>query len=312
MLDPVIARWLTGLRMHQQGGVRSPHKPVLLLAVLELAETGGLPVNAVPFSPALFERFEGYWQVVRGDTPGRIEYPFWHLKSEPFWTLVPKPAHAEDLARARDSPSVARLTDWVAEALLDPRLFDALQLAGLREEMRALLIATYFPEHTQALLSHRQLEAEVYTYEQHIQQVAEAPLPYPLPPRPVRATAFRRVVLEAYSFTCAVSRVRLTTPQGGQLVEAAHIHRWADSRDDRPHNGLALSPTYHWLFDQGLFTLDEQYRVLVSPVARDCAGSVEQLLEAHRGAAVLLPTRAALQPGPEALAWHRAHCFRRV
>ena len=68
-----------------------------------------------------------------------------------------------------------------------------------------------------------------------------------------RSTNFRRQVLNAYENRCAITRQQL------RLVDAAHILPVAVGREsiDDVRNGIALSPTYHRAFDNGLIYLDE-------------------------------------------------------
>lgn len=71
-----------------------------------------------------------------------------------------------------------------------------------------------------------------------------------------RLGSFRRQVLFAYGNRCAVTRVQLG------LVDAAHILPvGAPSSSDDIQNGIALSPTYHRAFDNGLIYLDDEYRM---------------------------------------------------
>ncbi len=48
------------------------------------------------------------------------------------------------------------------------------------------------------------------------------------------------------------------------MVEAAHIHAFAESKDNSIGNGLALTRDAHWMFDEGLWTLSETNRVCVA------------------------------------------------
>ncbi|HZP00164.1 MAG TPA: HNH endonuclease [Terriglobia bacterium] len=71
-----------------------------------------------------------------------------------------------------------------------------------------------------------------------------------------RLSSFRQQVLFAYGNRCAVTRVQL------RLVDAAHILPvGAPQSSDRVQNGIALAPTYHRAFDNGLIYLDENYRM---------------------------------------------------
>lgn len=75
---------------------------------------------------------------------------------------------------------------------------------------------------------------------------------------------FRLDVASAYSYTCALNGYRITTVSGGSIVDAAHIHQFADSRNNDPRNGLALCKNGHWLFDAGLWSIDDDFRVIVA------------------------------------------------
>lgn len=71
-----------------------------------------------------------------------------------------------------------------------------------------------------------------------------------------RLISFRRQVLFAYGNRCAVTRIQL------RLVEAAHILPvGAPGSSDHVRNGVALSPTYHRAYDNGLIYLDTEYRM---------------------------------------------------
>ena len=88
-----------------------------MLAVLELVEGGYLAKNEIHFSPTLFEVFGEYWEALVDEPVGKIQYPFWHMDSEPFWTLVPRPGFENHLSGGkRYSPSAKQLREWVAYA----------------------------------------------------------------------------------------------------------------------------------------------------------------------------------------------------
>ena len=96
-----------------------------------------------------------------------------------------------------------------------------------------------------------------------------------------RSTSFRRQVLSAYDSRCAVTRQQLN------LVDAAHIlpvSAGAESIDD-VRNGIALSPTYHRAFDNGLIYLSENMEMRLSQRAvselyeQGLSGGVEQFGE---------------------------------
>ena len=74
-----------------------------------------------------------------------------------------------------------------------------------------------------------------------------------------RLANFRQTVLQAYGFRCAITRLQL------KLVDAAHILPvGAPGSADDVRNGLALSPTYHRAYDNGLIYLDENYAMRIN------------------------------------------------
>ena len=122
-----------------------------------------------------------------------------------------------------------------------------------------------------------------------------------------RDEAFRRIVLENYDRTCAVL--------GGKFVygrvaeaQAAHIIGKEVRGTDDPRNGLALSHTAHWAFDQGIFTISDQYEIIIHPKARQAEQRLFPLMDAA-GRRIALPTEDSNFPHPEALAWHREEVF---
>jgi len=111
-----------------------------------------------------------------------------------------------------------------------------------------------------------------------------------------REARFRLNIVAAYNYTCALTRYRLTTITGGSIVEAAHIHPFADSRNNDPRNGLALTRNAHWLFDNGLWTLSDDYRVMVAQGIFTEAGPEQHLLAQYHGRTIQLPTDHSLWP----------------
>jgi putative restriction endonuclease len=74
----------------------------------------------------------------------------------------------------------------------------------------------------------------------------------------LRDANFKRQVLHAYGFRCAVTGIQL------RLVDAAHILPVAAPGSvDHVSNGIALSPTYHRAFDRGLIHLTEDYEMII-------------------------------------------------
>src|SRR5436305_74880 len=120
---------------------RAPHKPLLLLAVLDLIEEGFVSENRVELSADLAESFARYWSCVpSGKDRGKIVYPFFHLRSEGFWHLVPQPGKEAILVHTRQLTSAPQLNNLVQYASLDEALFALLTVKETRDALRAALI----------------------------------------------------------------------------------------------------------------------------------------------------------------------------
>ncbi len=74
----------------------------------------------------------------------------------------------------------------------------------------------------------------------------------------VRDARFRRQVMAAYAFKCAVTGLTVGSVPAGRatrLLDAAHIRPVGDQGPDTVPNGLSMTPTVHRLFDEGLVTV---------------------------------------------------------
>jgi putative restriction endonuclease len=123
-----------------------------------------------------------------------------------------------------------------------------------------------------------------------------------------REIRFRLKVVDAYNYTCALTGYRLLTLTGS-LVDAAHIHPFAKSHNNDPNNGIALCKNAHWTFDHGLWTLSDDYRVIVAVgrFTEDNPGG--RALTQYHGQLLRLPEDSGSWPSPVHLAWHRKNRF---
>ncbi|MDF0660826.1 MULTISPECIES: HNH endonuclease [unclassified Rhizobium] len=124
--------------------------------------------------------------------------------------------------------------------------------------------------------------------------------------RPFRDRAFAAAIKTAYHDTCAITGLKLINGGGRSEVQAAHIRPVADGGPDSVRNGLALSGTVHWMFDRGLISVDDDYRLLIA-----CDGvpdTITRLINLERR--LLVPTRADERPHSQFLQYHREQVFK--
>lgn len=125
--------------------------------------------------------------------------------------------------------------------------------------------------------------------------------------RIVRDRVFRASVLKAYDATCAITGLKLVNGGGRAEVEAAHIRPVEANGPDIVSNGLALSGTVHWMFDRGLISVADDFRILVSRQVND-ADRVGRMINAD--GRILVPIRQADRPHHHFLRWHRENRFK--
>ena len=127
--------------------------------------------------------------------------------------------------------------------------------------------------------------------------------------RQKRDAAFRAIVLENYGYTCAVTGQRFHSLHHVE-ADGAHIIGKDVRGTDDPRNGMALSKSAHWAFDRGLFTISDQYEVVVNPKLSNVSIARFPALEASRRK-IRLPQDSCYWPHPDALAWHKHEVFER-
>ncbi len=102
--------WLTRiskLRVYNAKGGPAPHKPLLLLVLLEIAEQGLLPEKTLHLTPDLSFRFDSYWGIVahRRTQPPDVRLPFHHLESDGFWSALTETGTLRRTSASPDMPS---------------------------------------------------------------------------------------------------------------------------------------------------------------------------------------------------------------
>lgn len=282
----------------------APYKPALLLAVLDGIEDGSIQDNRIYITPELLAAFRSLCRDLSTSALFRandFSLPFYHLSGDGFWHLRTLPGLEVLLTASRSVKSLGSLRDTVDYAYLDAELWALLQAPGAREELRQALLHRYFPQ-TRFRYQPRAGAAEVLGLRG--QMLLEPAAAYALRPPTdelagaVRSGLFKRVVLEAYDFTCAVSGLKLLSTQGPPtpLLDACHIIPWALTQDDHISNGFALCPNLHRAFDRKLFWVDEDYRVRVTDGFGELAGT-DYGIRRFEGQQLRLPIERQWWPG---------------
>ena len=270
----------------------APHKPLLLLSILDLAESGKLLGRVLTRAPELVLRFRELGTLVAERWPTRLEFrlPFYHLKTQGFWQAF----------TAEMQPAYAPQSCMVIE--LDPTLFELLADRDFRVKARLVLVSRYFNEIERAALFEFLGLVSAGTAREAKGVLAKA---LEDGKRKGRSARFQVRVVDDYFHTCALTGYRCFTAGGSSIVDAAHIESWAKTQNDDLTNGLALSKNAHWMFDSGLWAVDDDLRVIGRAHRFSEAGPEAQLLRSYAGRHLQFDPKAKLRPSIDALRKHR-------
>lgn len=296
---------LYNLRRDKRGSHERPHKPALLLSIIDLLDRGVLTGNQVPLSDELVTTFKRYFEVVRReDDQPTIQNPFFHLCGDKFWQLLPAPGETAIYREgaAAGAPSVAELRRRVDHGRFDDGFWQLMGEPIARHQLREAIIARYFPDDRAKLASVAATSGAVAAKADELRE--EMP--------PGRDGAFRHTILEVYDYRCAACGVRVLLDQAVSLVEAAHLIPFNVSRNDKPTNGMALCPNHHWAMDRHLIAPvpdgDKRAGIWrVNEKRLDDRIDGQRELVAIAGKSVIPPSEEKFYPALESLLWRAEH-----
>ena len=301
---------LQNIRVDRTSKTPAPHKAILLLVLIDQIEQGLLDPNAIRISPQLAFQFLSYWEVIaqRGRAIGRVELPFFYLKSDGILHHIAKSGLEAALPAVRPT-SVEALSAVMDRAEMPDSLFNFLTDARNREAARRELIqGDWF------LPSERFALREMFGFPQDEVQTAISPAKADEninARQKGREARFRLTIVPLYRYTCALCGMKTITPSGLTLVEAAHIHQFAKSKNNDPDNGLALCRNHHWAFDAGLWSIDASSRVIVALSFIEEISPYPNTLSDFAGRSLDFSwITQNLRPNPHHIEWHRHHKFR--
>lgn len=284
------------LKTAQVGGKRAPHKPLLILLALAQYQQGRHIVRFADIEQPLVQLLR-CWAPPIKSAPNPTK-PWWHLKSDGFWDIhdLEKLGSEQTIKAYRQStasfsPDVLHWLDTddsaltsIAWLVLEEHFFESTWddvLTQCELDIPAPFALSSSPSYTAAGVQDSTSVAKRY-----------------------RASHFRRDVLKAYDYRCAVSDFQLSI--GGVAIgcEAAHVRAHSFEGPDSVDNGLALEPTLHQLYDRGIWTLTDDCRVLVSQEFSGSGSALERIRALH-GQPIRSPMLGQPKPNIEHIRWHR-------
>jgi putative restriction endonuclease len=302
---------------------KAPHKPILLLAILEMVRTGELQSNRVVYNGDVVGHFRNQWMryVTSGHWPNSA-LPFFHMRSEGkpnhYWRLVFKPGMDIPLTSSRSIRSPRALEESLEYAEIDLNLFHLMCDPVSNQFLRESLVEHYFP-HAKSAGNikynifdqiHEEIVAEQKVdYAQRMMNLEHTLKPEEYQEEVImRSAVFRKDVLRFYNYTCTVSGLHITSIHGAQLVDACHIVPFSESRNDLISNGLCLSPNIHRAFDRHLVYIDDDFRFRIASNISEKESS--HAIKPLEGKMISLPEERKHWPAIENLRRHREQCFK--
>ena len=282
------------IRAWSRGGIRAPHKPLLLLYALGRLQRFGAntPVAYSEAEAPLDELLTDYGPP-RTTSPS---YPFHHLTSDGVWVVTSdagpgSPGSTKGVLRS--SSATGELAPEFADALLaDPSL--------LVRIARDLLEAN-FPDSLHADIA-AQVGIDLMPMVDGTGQ--------PATPRRRRSPEFRDQVLMAYELRCAMCGFdgRLGSESVG--LEAAHVRWFNIGGPDTVANGLCLCALHHKLLDKGAIGITPEHTLAVSGRFVGVGPVAETFVLALGGRELAKPQAGLPSLDVDHIAWHTTQVFR--
>lgn len=311
-------RFIRKLKSIRQGSSKhgnAPHKLILILTVIELIEKKYFKENKFYIDSVFVAHFKENWELLVNTLHNQdFTQPFYYLQNElidnkPLWKL-----HTNDgFVITNYIKSINTLKEVVEFASFDDTFYNFLQNEEFRYTAQNTILDQYFystkKQYVEAkslgkgyindLTSYMLNERESIKYE-----IIDEESNF------VRSGYFPKLIRLVYSSTCCMSGMKIITDFGQDLIEAAHIVPFSISRDDKVTNGLALCPNLHTAFDKGLLSLDDELKIMVSPVIMENAENPYSLSKL-KSRKIFLPFGDKSQPDIENIRWHRKNIFKK-
>lgn len=142
----------------------------------------------------------------------------------------------------------------------------------------------------------KQIESSAQAYESLTEEIIEEK-------KLIKRMSFKDFVLFLYENKCAVSGNNIIY-KDLTTIEAAHIKPIAHGGPMHPTNGIALSRDLHRAFDKGMFTITDDYKVLVHDKMKG-----DPFLKDYDGKRIFLPKDERARPDQDFLKYHRNNIF---
>lgn len=305
------ARKFAKLRVDRSKGI-APHKPILLLSVINFFERGTIKDNKIFLTAELISTFKRFWHQLGTERHNSdIALPFYHLTGEGFWHLQGKPGYESVIDSKVKLRNVRTLRQFVFYAYLDEELFKLLLDPISKDSLVNVIVEKWFPYKKKEIgqllkidsfteFTNRLKEKGGAVYKVEDLEDEEQSI--------VRDAAFRKNIVSVYDYRCAFCRLKIVGSLSQDIVDGAHIKPFSQFYDDKIDNGMSLCKNHHWAFDRGWFTVNEDYKIKVSQTIREESPHTKPMQD-FDGEELYLPSHEPYFPRIEAIQWHYQNTF---
>lgn len=323
-MEAIAAKYLkafTKLRVDRSHGI-APHKPILLISVLQLILNESIRTHHVYLNAELVAQFRSNWSLyVRTSHDCRISYPFYYMRSDKptFWELLPRNRYYDIDEMGSLSRSLNKLDEAIECAIIAEDLFQIASVSKWNLMLQQILLDTYFPSTKQnvqdanlfsnqiiAKIEDKILSESAQNYRREIEALKSEHNEEEIF---LRGSQFKKAIPKIYTYACCISGMRIDATVSVSMIDACHIVPFSESYNDTISNGIALCPNLHRAFDRGLITVDQDYRVVVSDAFQE-DNTPYSIAPFHRKQ-IALPQNKNHYPAHENFQWHFENVFKK-
>ncbi|EKB49596.1 HNH endonuclease [Cecembia lonarensis] len=320
-MDVVLSKYLKifkKLRIDRSKG-SAPHKPILLLSLLQTFQQGINFEKKIYISPELVSLFKTNWSLlVKSNHDCRFALPFYHLSGDKFWKLVPKQGFENILLFPNSMKTFSNLNMVIECAIIDQDLVDLMTNPESNIMLQQFILQEYFPdtkdEFVDSLFVQKKhfdtLENKIFneSSENYREEIKKLILEKNDEEIFLRGSIFKREIPKIYDNTCCISGMKIDATLDISMIDACHVVPFSESYNDTVVNGIALCPNLHRAFDRGLIGIDDNYKVIVSKSFVESESNYS--IKDFEGQEIRLPKLIEYYPLKENILWHRDNVFK--
>lgn len=306
------------LRIDRAHGL-APHKPILCLSILQTFQNGINDNQKIYITPELVALFKANWSLlVTSNHDCHFALPFYHLTSDLFWRLIPKPGFENILKFKASMRSFANLNAAVDFAVIEDDFLFLIKDKKNNLILQQYLLDEYFLETKNNFINSKGRQQKLFEdiegkilnedadeYRAEIKKLMQQQNEEEIF---LRGSLFKREVPKIYNYTCCISGMKIAATISVSMIDACHIIPFGLSYDDTITNGIALCPNLHRAFDRGLITIDKNYKVVVSKSFKEDESNYS--IQIFRGKQIQLPKVKDYFPLKENFEWHSNNVFK--